>query len=123
MILVDSSVWIAHIRATHPVFVALLNVNRVLTHPFVIGELALGLLPDRTTFLRSLQNLPMAVMASDTEVLRLIEQQRLAGAGIGYVDSHLLASTKLTLGAAFWSFDKRLSAVANYLGLTPELDG
>jgi len=122
MILVDSSVWIGHIRATNPVLVTLLNENRVLTHPFVIGELALGHLPDRTAFLGWLRNLPKAIMASDAEVLGLIERQSLAGAGIGYVDTHLLASTRLTLGARFWALDKRLSAVADYLDLTPELD-
>ncbi len=123
MILVDSSIWIGHIRAANPAFVDLLNETRVLTHPFVIGELALGHLPDRTAFLRSLRNLPTAIVASDAEVLRLIERQGLAGAGIGYVDTHLLASTRLTLGATFWSLDKRLSAVADDLGLAPELDG
>ncbi len=111
-----------HIRAANPAFVALLYENRVLTHPFVIGELALGHLPDRTLFLRSLQNLPRAVAASDAEVLHMIARQSLAGAGIDYVDAHLLASTRLTIGASFWTLDKRLSAVADYLGLPPELE-
>ncbi len=93
MILVDTSVWIGHIRAADKAFAELLYENRVLTHPFIIGELALGHLPDRVAFLGLLQSLPMVMRASDAEVLRLIERQSLAGAGIGYVEAHLLAST------------------------------
>ncbi len=121
MILVDSSVWVRHIRTTDDGLATLLNANRVLMHPFVIGELALGHLPRRAAFLERLHTLPRAMMASDAEVLRLIEQQDLVGAGIGYVDAHLLASTRLTLGAKFWALDKRLSAAADYLGLTAEV--
>ena len=121
MLLVDSSVWVRRIPATDDVLASLLNANRVLMHPFVIGELALGHLPRRAAFLERLHNLPKAMMASDAEVLRLIEQQNLVGAGIGYVDAHLLAATRLTLGAKFWALDKRLSAVADYLRLTAEV--
>jgi predicted nucleic acid-binding protein len=122
MILVDSSVWVRYIRATDDGLATLLNANRVLMHPFVIGELALGHLPRRAAFIERLHSLPRAMMASDTEVLRLIEQQNLVGAGVGYVDAHLLAATRLTLGAKFWALDKRLSVVADYLGLTTKLD-
>lgn len=121
MILVDSSVWVRHIRAADDGLATLLNANRVLMHPFVIGELALGQLPARAVFLERLHNLPKAMTANDAEVLRLIEQQDLVGAGIGYVDAHLLASARLTLGAKFWALDQRLSAVADYLGLTAEV--
>jgi predicted nucleic acid-binding protein len=119
VILVDTSVWIDHLRSTNQRLATLLTNNSVLAHPFVIGELALGTLRDPENVLGSLGKLPQAVKAEDAEVLQLIRTRNLAGLGIGYVDSHLLASTLLTPGASFWTYDKRLAAVASRLALAP----
>lgn len=117
MILVDSSVWVDHLRKANVTLARMLDNERVLAHPFVIGELALGSLRQRESILAALQNLPQAMVASETEVLRLIDQEALYGRGIGYVDVHLLASARLTAGASLWTRDRRLHAVAGELGL------
>lgn len=117
MILVDTSVWIDHFRTGDPILSALLNDTAVLTHPFVIGELAMGNLRQRHTILADLSSLPSAVAAQDAEVMRFVDQEVLFGAGIGFVDAHLLAATRLTPGAALWTRDKRLATVAERLSL------
>jgi predicted nucleic acid-binding protein len=118
VILVDTSVWINHFRVGDPNLAALLQDGYVLAHPSVIGELALGQLSQRTEILGLLHNLPHANVASDAEVLNLIESRHLCGLGIGYVDTQLLAATMLTAGAGLWTRDKRLAAVAAEFGLT-----
>ena len=118
MILVDASVWIDHFRNTNTRLSALLNSGQVLTHPFVIGELALGELEQRAAILDAAENLPMAIGASDLEVRRFISAQRLFGRGIGYVDAHLLAAVTLTAGSSLWTLDKRLDRVAKQLALS-----
>jgi predicted nucleic acid-binding protein len=117
VILLDTSVWVDHLRAGDRTVAALLESGRVLVHPFVIGELALGHLRQRETILSLLQRLPGAAPATDDEALLFIERHALAGIGIGYIDAHLLASTRLTPGSVLWTRDKRLSAVAGRLGL------
>lgn len=117
MILVDTSVWVDHLRAGDAALIRLLNQGKVLAHPFVIGELALGNLKNRTAILALLQELPRTPIATDEEVFGFIEQHALFGLGIGYVDAHLLAATKLAPGAQLWTRDKRLQAAASRLGL------
>jgi predicted nucleic acid-binding protein len=97
--------------------VALLESEAVLAHPFVVGELALGNLPERRFVLARLGALPPATVASDAEALSLIETRRLFGLGIGYVDLHLAASALLTVGSSLWTRDRRLHAVAVRLGV------
>lgn len=121
MILIDTSVWVDHLRAGDETVIGLLDSGRVLVHPFVIGELALGNLRQRQTILTALQDLPQANAATDQEVLHFIEQHALVGLGIGYVDVHLLASTQLTAGSSLWTRDKRLLSVAERLGLGNKL--
>jgi predicted nucleic acid-binding protein len=116
VILVDTSVWVDHLRAGDKTLAALLESGRVLAHPFVIGELALGQLRQRQAILPALQDLPQAKAATDAEVLLFIERHGLAGRGIGCVDAHLLAAARLT-GATLWTRDKRLAGVAGQLGL------
>jgi predicted nucleic acid-binding protein len=111
VILVDTSVWIDHLRQSDPHLVDLLNGSLVLVHPFVVGELALGNLRDRDV-LGILGTMPQAIVAAPDEVLQFIAVHRLAGLGIGYVDAHLLASVRLMPGTALWTRDKRLSAAA-----------
>jgi predicted nucleic acid-binding protein len=115
--LVDTSVWIDHIRAPEEGLVRLLSADRVLMHPHVIGEVMLGSLRQRAVVLRELRLLPQAVLADDDEALEFIEREALFGLGIGYVDAHLLASARLTGGTKLWARDRRLAAVATRLGL------
>ena len=117
MILVDTSVWVDHLRKGDQVLGRLLFAGRVLAHPFIIGELSLGVLRQREAVLGALMDLPQATIATEEEVFRFIEANGLPGSGIGYVDGHLLAATRLTPGAALWTRDKRLSEVAERLGL------
>lgn len=117
MILVDSSIWIDHLRSGDDRLRFLLTNGQALTHPFVIGELALGNLRQREAILTLLSQLPAAPCASDDETLRLIDRRQLFGLGIGYVDAHLLASVLLSAPARLWTRDKRLRSVANRLGV------
>lgn len=112
MILVDTSVWIAHFRAAEPDLVALLSRSQVLVHPHVIAEIALGSVANRDAVLRLLGNMPAAVTASHVEVMTFIDRHKLANTGVGYVDAALLASTALTAGATLWARDKNLRAAA-----------
>ena len=111
MILVDTSVWIDHLRRSIPPLVQALEREEVLTHPFVIGEIACGELKARQEVLTLLSALPAAVVATDEEVLRLIERHRMMGKGLGYIDVHLIASVMLTESGQLWTRDKRLQAV------------
>ncbi len=116
MILVDTSVWVDHLRRGDAQLSELLERATVVMHPFVVGEIACGSLANRANVLELLADLPMAVVAEADEVLEFIERHRLHGKGIGYVDVHLLASTALTRGASLWSRDQRLASAANALG-------
>lgn len=118
MILVDTSVWIEHFRSGDERLVPRLEAGEVLTHPFIIGELALGNFRDRSSVLDALANLPQATRAEDGEVLALIDSSRLHGTGIGYVDAHLLASVRLTPMVRLWTRDRRLQLAASHLGLS-----
>lgn len=117
MILVDTSVWIDHLRGGDERLRLLLTDGQALTHPFVIGELALGNLRQRTTILTLLGQLPAAPRASEDETVQLIDRRQLFGLGIGYVDAHLLASVLLLAPARLWTRDKRLRSVASRLGV------
>lgn len=121
MILVDTSVWVGHLREGNERLSALLSRGEVLAHPFVIGELALGNLRQRDPVLRAYRKLPSVTVAANEEVLHFIDRQALFGRGIGYVDAHLLAAARLTPGAKLWTHDRRLHAVAAQLGLAANL--
>jgi predicted nucleic acid-binding protein len=116
LILVDTSVWVDHLRGGDEQLVDLLERSSVVMHPFVIGEIACGSLHDRVTVLELLQDLPAAAVAEGDEVLGFIDRHVLHGRGIGYVDVHLLASVALTEGASLWTRDRRLRLVAEQLG-------
>ena len=117
MVLVDTSVWIDHFRATNDTLVALLESYRVCCHAVVRGELACGNLANREVVLAQLALLPKAVRASDDEVLWFIERNGLMGRGIGFVDAHLLAASALTQDVRLWTLDRRLHRLAGALGL------
>lgn len=117
MILVDTSVWVDHLRAGEPNLVKMLEQGSALVHPFVIGELALCHLRNRTLILSLLHDLPIAPVASDKEALLFLETHRLHGLGIGYIDVHLLASVALTGNSRIWTKDRRLETVAKTMRL------
>jgi hypothetical protein len=117
MILVDTSVWIDHLKTAESQLPRLLQRALVLTHSFVIGEIAVGSLKNRGPVLDMLSNLPRVTSATDAEALDLIERHRLYGQGLGYVDVHLLAATRLTPGAVLWTRDTRLNAAAERLDI------
>jgi predicted nucleic acid-binding protein len=112
VILADTSVWIDHLRNGNADLTALLDINQVLAHPHVTGELALGNLRRRDLVLGSLDALPQCEVATDEEVRAMIESRALHGKGIGYVDAGLLAGVLLTTSAKLWTLDRRLAAVA-----------
>ncbi|HVX40595.1 MAG TPA: PIN domain-containing protein [Gemmatimonadaceae bacterium] len=117
-VLVDTSVWVDHFRRGNSELVQLLEDGDVSTHPFVIGELACGNLANRTAILDLFQQLPAAQVASESEVLAMIERRRLMARGIGYVDAHVLAAAALTPFTRLWTLDKRLAKIAGELGLS-----
>ncbi len=122
MILADTSVWIDHLHRHDRALERLLTAEGLLTHPLVIGEIAVGNWPDRVATLDMLRDLPVAKVAEDEEVLRIIEDFQLFGCGIGYGDAHLLASVLLTAGSRLWTRDRALRRVAKQLALDAGLN-
>lgn len=116
MILVDTSVWIDHLRQSESKLIDLLDDGLVLTHPFVIQELACGNLTRREEFLELLHALPKAKVVKHQELLDLITRKKLFGTGLGAVDAHLIASAMLSK-SALWSKDKALSREARRLAI------
>jgi predicted nucleic acid-binding protein len=114
--LVDTSIWVDHLRSGNRTLVSLLHDAEVLTHPFVIGELACGQIRNRREILTLLRTLPEAHVAGHDEVLSFVEDHRLAGRGIGWIDAHLLASALLS-SARLITLDRRLSTLAARLGV------
>jgi predicted nucleic acid-binding protein len=117
LILADTSVWVDHLRDGDDRLAIELNAAEVLTHPFVIGELAVGNLRQRDVILRELDRLPKAAVATPAEVLALIAREGLHGLGLGYIDVALLAAARLTPGAQLWTRDRRLRDAAIRLGV------
>jgi predicted nucleic acid-binding protein len=116
MVLVDTSVWVAHLRHGATGLEGLLNEGEVACHAFIIGELACGNLKNRSEILVLLQALPQAVRAEHEEVMQFIDNYSLMGRGLGYVDVHLLASALLSK-IPLWTMDKKLNEVAVKLEL------
>ncbi len=117
MILVDTSVWVDHLRGGDAGVSTALEQGSVLCHPWVVGELALGGLREDSDVLGLIRQLPQSWVATDDELLAFIGDHELSGLGIGFVDAQLLASAKLTPDAALWTRDRRLAAVADRLGV------
>lgn len=110
-----------HIRAPDELLASLLARHEVVVHPFVIGEVAIGSIRNRPVLLASLDELPKTELATDDDVLRLVEQYQLYGRGIGYIDAHLLAATRLTPATSLWTRDRRLYREADRLGVVARL--
>jgi predicted nucleic acid-binding protein len=117
MVLVDTSIWVNHLRSGDIRLEKLLLNDEVVCHPFVIGELACGKIKNRSEILPLLQTLPEAPAIDLAEYLYFIEQNHLSGIGIGFVDVHLLASAKLS-GITLWTNDKKLQSTALELGIS-----
>ena len=117
MILVDTSVWVDHLRAGDAQLAVLLERSTVTMHPMVLGELACGNLKDRKTLLALWRNLPQLTSATDAEALFFLERNRLWGRGLGYIDLHLLAAVSLNPGTRLWTRDRRLRETAEQRGL------
>ncbi len=119
IVLVDTSVWVDHLRRRDRALETVLENGEVAVHPVVVGELACGNLPDRALVFQLLSELPAAPLASNPEVLALIERRRLMGKGLGFIDAHLLASALLAAPDAMllWTRDTALDGVAAQLGL------
>lgn len=118
MIIIDTGIWIDHLRAPDAILASLILDLGGLLHPYVLGEIALGSLPRRNAYLRAMRQLPRPAVARHHDVALLIETEKLHGTGIGYVDAHLLASCKLTSGCKLWTRDKRLLAQAERLAVS-----
>ncbi len=116
MILVDTSVWIDHLCASDAHLSTLLGQANIVMHPMVLGELACGNLQDRQTLVALWRNLPQLAAVSDAEALYFLDQNRLWGRGIGYIDLHLLAAVALSAQARLWTRDKRLRKTAQQIG-------
>ena len=116
MVLVDTSVWVEHLRSGNLGLQRLLNNGTVVCHLFIVGELACGNLSSRVEILSLLQALPLADHAEHEEVMHFIEHYSLMGKGLGYIDMHLLVSALLT-SIPIWTLDKKLKKVSSKLGL------
>ena len=116
--LVDTSVWIQHLREGNQALVASLEAGDVWCHPFVQGELACGNLHNGTEVLSLLESLPQAPEADHAEALALVERRNLEGGGLGWIDVHLLASALLA-AVPFWTLDRSLASAARRLGIQP----
>lgn len=121
-VLVDTSVWVDHFRRKNQGLVYLLERDRVMVHPMVLGELACGTPPDRARILVDLDSLQHSQQATLKETLDFVESEKLYGLGCGLVDMLLLASTMMTLQAEIWTLDKRLSALAERFGVIHRSD-
>ena len=117
MIIIDTGIWIDHLKARDSILAKLADRLEALLHPFVLGELALGSLPDRDRLLERMRVLPQPPVARHAHVMQLIEAETLSATGIGYVDTHLLASARLLPGSRLWTRDGRLQAQAERLGV------
>ena len=116
MVLVDTSVWVVHLRNGNIGLETLLNEGQVVCHPFIVGEIACGNLKNRAEILSLLQALPMATHVEHDEVMKFIEDQTLMGKGLGYIDIHLIASALLT-EIPLWTVDNKLNEVSSKLGI------
>lgn len=116
MVIVDTSIWVTHLRHGSRHLEDVLLDGQVMCHPFIVGELACGNIQNRKEILSLLQTLPMAPTVSLDELLYFIERKKLMGAGIGFVDAHLLASAQLA-DVPLWTSDKRLKGATAKLGL------
>lgn len=116
MVIVDTSIWIDHLRRADPGLVRLLETGLALVHPLVEGELACGTIRDRRAFLSNLARLDRAATITDDEALSLIDRRSLHGRGLSIIDVHLLGAA-LIAGGTIWTRDRALRKEAERLGV------
>ncbi len=116
MVIVDTSIWVSHLRNGNAKLVKLLNDDQVMCHPFIFGEIACGNIQNRAEILALLRALPMSIQAKNEEVLEFIESNKLMGYGLGYVDMHLSASAALS-GVPIWTLDAKLDKINRKMGI------
>jgi predicted nucleic acid-binding protein len=121
LILADTSIWVDHFRSGNREMRKQLNLGNIVVHPFIVAELALGSLRDRTKTLMLLDFLPQLRVAQLSEVRRLIEDRRLYRRGSGLTDAHLIASVFIDSPTLLWTKDKRLRKAADALGIYTRL--
>jgi predicted nucleic acid-binding protein len=121
MILADTSIWVDHIRSENSEILMLTQADQLVTHPYVIGELAMGNIQNRSTLIADMNDLVTLLPVRHAEVMSFIETRQLYGTGLQYVDVHLLASALATTDCVLWTRDKRLHAVAERLGVAANL--
>ena len=121
-VLVDTSVWVDHLRRGNARLAALLGQGRVVSHPFVVGELACGQLANRSEILSLLRALPAAPLADHDEALTMLDQHRLMGRGLGWIDVHLLAAAMLA-ACSLWTLDRRLAVAVEAVGVRHATSG
>ena len=117
MILADSSIWIDHFKVTNLALVRAIREQQLRLHPYVIGELALGSLHQRDLAIGRLNLFRQLPVAQHQDVMILIEERRLFSRGIGYVDTHLLASCLIAGNCKLLTRDRRLRETAEQLGI------
>ena len=117
MIIVDTAVWIDHLARRDDWLAFLIEDDRVLVHPYVVGEIMLGTIAQREIVVARLGKLPQILPSRHHEVMALITSAALSGSGIGYVDAHLLAATLQRRNCSLWTRDRRLDAAAERLGV------
>ena len=116
MVLVDTSIWVSHLRHGNSRLQKLLEAGRVASHPFIIGELACGNISNRTEIISLMQALPMVDAVEHEELLIFIEHNKMMGTGLGFVDVHLLAAAMLA-GIPLWTQDKKLKQACSRLNI------
>lgn len=121
MILVDTSIWIDHLRKPDSGLQKLLESGEVVTHPYVVMELALGSIAKREEVISNLSLLPQSQVAEPAELFALIEKRSLYRKGIGVIDLHLIASALIDSSISIWTRDKRLGEIASSLGIRSDL--
>jgi predicted nucleic acid-binding protein len=119
MVLVDTSIWVAHLRKGNRQLELMLMDAEVICHPFIIGELACGNIKNRNEILSLLKSLPSAPVLEFDELMFFIDENQMMGIGIGFLDVHLLASARIA-GTSLWTADKKLKSAANKLSLNYE---
>ena len=121
MVLADTSIWADHFRSPNPLMTDYMAGDRLLMHPFVVGELVMGHLPNRFAIVRSLREMDQVIRATDDEVLAVVEREKIQGLGVGWIDAHLLVSVLITPEAMLWTRDRRLNALAQRFGCAAQL--
>ncbi len=116
MVVVDSSVWMAHLRTAEPSMKALLQQRKLLMHPFAVGEIMVGSFRDRVSVRAFLANVEQAVVVPNDLVLQQLEFWSAYSRGVGWIDMHLISSAYAS-HALLWTRDKRLAALAEQIGL------